>query len=182
MLKLEEFDRAPWLRQVMYSVVHQGLRPEIPAGCPLQFRALMERCWQADAAHRPPFEEITASLATMVKDNAAVVAVAANAANAAKAAHPPTPPQLHSPPPVKAPLVAPSTHSFSFLRPFGGPREKHTVQKGAVSMTYRRSQSAFFERPALAQNHQVPPETRSLFIHLGLASLFCSLFRPTWCV
>ena len=142
----------------MYSVVHQGIRPEMPAGCPLQYRTLMERCWQADAAHRPPFEEITASLAIMVKDNAAVVAVAANAANAATAAHPATPPQPRSPSPAKSPLVAPSARSFSFLRPFGGPREKHAVPKRAVSMTHRRSRSASFERPALAQNNQVPPD------------------------
>ena len=34
-----------------------GLRPPLPGGTPLPFAALVQRCWSADPAARPSFEE-----------------------------------------------------------------------------------------------------------------------------
>ena len=38
--------------QVFYSVVYEQSRPEVPQGCPADFRELMEACWRADETCR----------------------------------------------------------------------------------------------------------------------------------
>jgi len=40
------------------DAVRAGKRPEISANCPASFRALIQRCWQADPARRPMFKYI----------------------------------------------------------------------------------------------------------------------------
>ena len=38
--------------QVMFNVVHEGLRPEVPADCPEEYVGLMRSCWAAAAGDR----------------------------------------------------------------------------------------------------------------------------------
>lgn len=42
--------------------VHKRERPPIPADCPADYTELMQRCWQNDAALRPTFKDVLASL------------------------------------------------------------------------------------------------------------------------
>ena len=44
--------------QVFFSVVQQGIRPDIPDSMPAELQALIERCWHVDEAKRPGFEEV----------------------------------------------------------------------------------------------------------------------------
>lgn len=39
-------------KQVMYNVVHEALRPELPADCPPAYAQLMQSCWAVDACDR----------------------------------------------------------------------------------------------------------------------------------
>jgi serine/threonine protein kinase len=45
-------------QQVMYGVVHENLRPSVPASCPASLKALIDDCLNAAANKRPDFEEI----------------------------------------------------------------------------------------------------------------------------
>jgi Protein tyrosine and serine/threonine kinase len=40
------------------SIVHESLRPTVPADCPPLYRRLMEECWQHDPELRPEFDDI----------------------------------------------------------------------------------------------------------------------------
>jgi hypothetical protein len=35
-----------------------GCRPTVPGHMPPDFQALMQQCWDTDAAQRPPFDEV----------------------------------------------------------------------------------------------------------------------------
>jgi Protein tyrosine and serine/threonine kinase len=45
-----------------WDAVHKQERPPIPADCPADYTELMQRCWQNDAALRPTFKDVLASL------------------------------------------------------------------------------------------------------------------------
>lgn len=47
------------------GVVERGLRPPVPADAPPAVADLMQRCWAADAAMRPPFTRICEELAAI---------------------------------------------------------------------------------------------------------------------
>jgi hypothetical protein len=49
-------------------MVLQGSRPTIPPGCPPKFKELIELCWNADAARRPPFSKVLETLSSFLKD------------------------------------------------------------------------------------------------------------------
>lgn len=38
--------------RVLYTVVHEKLRPAAPEGCPAEYRAIMEACWHEDPSNR----------------------------------------------------------------------------------------------------------------------------------
>jgi len=40
------------------QLVIQGARPKLPLDCPVHLEALIKRCWKADPAVRPSFDEI----------------------------------------------------------------------------------------------------------------------------
>lgn len=40
----------------------QNLRPEIPPTMPKELASILERCWHADPAKRPEFEQVVAEL------------------------------------------------------------------------------------------------------------------------
>ncbi|KAK4800741.1 hypothetical protein SAY86_021228 [Trapa natans] len=48
--------------------VRQGLRPEIPQDMHPKLVELMQRCWDTDAAKRPPFSEITIELENILQE------------------------------------------------------------------------------------------------------------------
>lgn len=48
--------------QIMFGVMHQGLRPTWPAGRHPHLQPLFHACTAADAHCRPPFTELLASL------------------------------------------------------------------------------------------------------------------------
>ena len=48
--------------QVFFSVVQQGIRPDVPDSMPAELQALIERCWHVDEAKRPGFEEVSSRL------------------------------------------------------------------------------------------------------------------------
>eukprot|EP00208_Stichococcus_sp_RCC1054_P001625 CAMPEP_0206147012 /NCGR_PEP_ID=MMETSP1473-20131121/32126_1 /ASSEMBLY_ACC=CAM_ASM_001109 /TAXON_ID=1461547 /ORGANISM="Stichococcus sp, Strain RCC1054" /LENGTH=1059 /DNA_ID=CAMNT_0053543779 /DNA_START=733 /DNA_END=3909 /DNA_ORIENTATION=+ len=79
--------------QVMFNVVHKGLRPDLPPDCPPAYLELMTACWADNEADRPTFDKIVAELsvqareaAVTAKEQAAVAAAAAQAAATAAAA------------------------------------------------------------------------------------------------
>jgi Protein tyrosine and serine/threonine kinase len=39
--------------QVALGVLHDGLRPTIPEGTPIEFATLMRKCWDQDPENRP---------------------------------------------------------------------------------------------------------------------------------
>jgi hypothetical protein len=43
---------------VVASECAKGARPELPANCPKRLGELIERCWDANPANRPAFDEI----------------------------------------------------------------------------------------------------------------------------
>ena len=47
---------------MLCGAVHKRERPPIPADCPADYTELMQRCWQNDAALRPTFKDVLASL------------------------------------------------------------------------------------------------------------------------
>ncbi|KAK8661057.1 hypothetical protein V6N13_051959 [Hibiscus sabdariffa] len=50
---------------IIGGIVNNTLRPKIPSWCDPEWKALMERCWAADAVERPPFSEISHKLRSM---------------------------------------------------------------------------------------------------------------------
>lgn len=53
------------LSKLMYGVLNESLRPEVPDDAPAQYADLMRRCWAEDPESRPPFNEIIARLNEM---------------------------------------------------------------------------------------------------------------------
>ena len=51
--------------QVMYAVVHSGLRPTLPDECPSALAVLVRDCLNADPSKRPNFAEIKQRLKRM---------------------------------------------------------------------------------------------------------------------
>jgi len=51
--------------QIMYKVINEGLRPEIPSDCPPRYAALIEKCIQLEPNARPSFKEIISELKTL---------------------------------------------------------------------------------------------------------------------
>ena len=47
---------------VLESKVIAGERPEIPVGCPLAYRQLIQACWAPNPTKRPSFQEIVETL------------------------------------------------------------------------------------------------------------------------
>jgi hypothetical protein len=43
--------------QVALGVLHDGLRPTIPAKTPKEFAALMQKCWDQDPDKRPVLDQ-----------------------------------------------------------------------------------------------------------------------------
>ena len=50
------------IETIMYQVCESGLRPTIPADCPVFLKDLMEKCWHEDRNQRPTSLEIVKSL------------------------------------------------------------------------------------------------------------------------
>eukprot|EP00047_Mylnosiga_fluctuans_P024677 m.167502 g.167502 ORF g.167502 m.167502 type:complete len:1136 (+) comp9904_c0_seq2:40-3447(+) len=44
------------------DAVARGVRPEVPAGCPVAYAALMVRCWDSEPVVRPPFSAVREAL------------------------------------------------------------------------------------------------------------------------
>src|SRR3990167_2419216 len=44
--------------EVKYAIIHEQLRPSIPADCPPNIRSLIERCWHQSPKKRPLFDDI----------------------------------------------------------------------------------------------------------------------------
>ena len=44
--------------EVKYAIIHEQLRPTIPADCPPNIRSLIERCWHQSPKKRPLFDDI----------------------------------------------------------------------------------------------------------------------------
>ncbi|KAG0488969.1 hypothetical protein HPP92_007780 [Vanilla planifolia] len=44
--------------QAAFAVVHKRTRPAFPEDCPIQLRALIERCWSSSPEKRPEFWQI----------------------------------------------------------------------------------------------------------------------------
>jgi serine/threonine protein kinase len=62
---LSRFITIPFFRRqsiIVRDAVHKRERPPIPADCPADYTDLMQRCWQNDAALRPTFKDVLASL------------------------------------------------------------------------------------------------------------------------
>ena len=62
---LSRFITTPFFRRqgiIVRDAVHKRERPPIPADCPADYTELMQRCWQNDAALRPTFKDVLASL------------------------------------------------------------------------------------------------------------------------
>lgn len=68
--------------QVLFKVF-SGLKPDVPADMPAEYRTLMEECWAADPQSRPSFRAILPRLRAML--------AAARAAAAAGEAGPQSP-------------------------------------------------------------------------------------------
>lgn len=50
---------------IIGGIVNNTLRPQIPAWCDPEWKALMESCWASDPAERPSFSEISQKLRSM---------------------------------------------------------------------------------------------------------------------
>lgn len=50
------------MEMIAKQVNEKGLRPQLPASWPPELRSLVERCWHAEAATRPEFDEIVEEL------------------------------------------------------------------------------------------------------------------------
>lgn len=55
--------------QVAYAAAEQGLRPAIPAFCPIEYADLMRRCWAGRPEDRPSFAEILEILFALKKEH-----------------------------------------------------------------------------------------------------------------
>ncbi|WOL14209.1 hypothetical protein Cni_G22989 [Canna indica] len=53
--------------EVIGGLLHNTLRPPVPASCDRDWRSLMEKCWAADPAQRPTFTEIASNLKSIYK-------------------------------------------------------------------------------------------------------------------
>ncbi len=53
--------------QVLYSVFSGG-RPQMPAGVPIGYRALIEDCWAPDVKARPSFDDVITRLMALLAD------------------------------------------------------------------------------------------------------------------
>jgi hypothetical protein len=60
------FDHLP-MPQLIYKVVHQQLRPPMPATCPSAYADLMQRCLQHEARARPSSSEVLQVLRDLLK-------------------------------------------------------------------------------------------------------------------
>ncbi|KAK9141797.1 hypothetical protein Syun_011197 [Stephania yunnanensis] len=56
---------APELLNGSRGIVNNTLRPPVPESCDPEWRALMERCWEAEPSERPSFTEIANQLRSM---------------------------------------------------------------------------------------------------------------------
>lgn len=57
------------LSKLMYSVLNENLRPEIPSHAPAQYAELIRMCWDENPDNRPPFSTIITKLSEMNSDN-----------------------------------------------------------------------------------------------------------------
>ena len=67
----------------MNALVRGSLRPDLAAvraDCPPALVALLRRCWDSDAARRPPMAAVVAEVARIEREAAAAAATAAAAA------------------------------------------------------------------------------------------------------
>ena len=50
---------------VIGGIISNSLRPPVPGWCDPAWKALMQRCWAAEAADRPTFSEVVKELQAM---------------------------------------------------------------------------------------------------------------------
>ena len=62
------FADIPQLEKLMFAVVEEGRRPQIPPNCPTSLRNLITSCWDADPTKRPSFKEILEQLDHVLVD------------------------------------------------------------------------------------------------------------------
>lgn len=62
------FSDLPNLQQLMYAVIEERRRPEIPQNCPTSLRNLINACWAHESTKRPSFQEIVDALDHVLVD------------------------------------------------------------------------------------------------------------------
>ncbi|BCS82572.1 putative serine/threonine-protein kinase receptor [Cotonvirus japonicus] len=53
--------------------IMEGIRPQIPADCPSEFKKLMKKCWSSDPEKRPEMQSVIEKLSNMIGDDDSIV-------------------------------------------------------------------------------------------------------------